>query len=128
MNQDGALIVVDGVKLGSDASILNTIPVSDIAHINVLTNPMEVQKYSAMNSVGVIEIIMKKSAEFTKKDQPLYNGNTLFWEPDLIIDNSGKKLIDFFTNDNSEEVIITINGINGKGTYGSASMQYSVTH
>ncbi len=125
--QEGALIVVDGVKLGSDASILNTIPVQDIAHINILTSAMDIQRYSALNSVGVIEISMKKSEEFTKNQEPVSKGNTLYWEPDLIIDNTGKKMIDFPNNDIPGEVIISINGINGKGIYGSTSLHYSVT-
>jgi hypothetical protein len=127
-NQDGALIVVDGIKLGTDASILSTIPVADIAHITVSTNLMDIQKYEALNSIGIIEITTKKSKEFTKTDKPVLKGNTLFWEPDMIVDNSGKKMIDFLTNENSKEVIITVNGINGKGVYGCTTLRCPVTH
>jgi hypothetical protein len=127
-NQDGALIVVDGVKMGSDVSILTTIPVIDIAHITVSTNSMDIQKYSALNSVGVIEITTKKSKEFTKEDKPVSKGNTLFWEPDMIVDNTGKKMIDFLTNEHSKEVLITVNGINGKGVYGCTTIRCQVAH
>lgn len=125
-NQDGALIVVDGVKFGTDAAILSTIPVQDIAHITVSTNLMDIQRYSAMNNVGIIDITMKKS--FSKNEESVSKGNTLYWEPDLLIDNTGKILVDFLNNDNSDEVIISVNGINGKGIYGSTTLRYSVSH
>jgi hypothetical protein len=127
-NQDGAMIVVDGIKYGTDPSVLRTIPVTDIAHINVSTNVMDTQKYSALNSVGVIEITTKKSKAFTGDNGPVSKGNTLFWQPDLIIDGSGKKVISFANDINTKEVIINVNGINGEGITGSTSLHYSVAH
>lgn len=127
-NQDGALIVVDGIKSGTDVSVLSTIPVQDIAHITVSTNLMDIQKYSAMNNVGIIDITMKKATEFLNNKPTLLKGNTLYWEPDMIVDNTGKKTIDFLTNENSKEIIVTVNGINGKGVYGCTTLHYPVTH
>ncbi len=127
-NLDGALIVVDGIKYGTDVAILSTLPVQDIARITVSTNAMDIQRYSGMNNVGVIEITMKKSNGFVQNQKSVSKGNTLYWEPDLIIDNSGRKVIDFLNTDKPGEVIITINGIAGSGIYGSASLLYSVAH
>jgi len=58
--QEGALIVIDGIKMGTDTGILNAIPVTDIAKINVYTNPSDIQRFTGLNNAGIIEIIMKK--------------------------------------------------------------------
>jgi hypothetical protein len=127
-NLDGALIIVDGIKMGTDASILNTLPVVDIAHITASTNVMDIQRYSAMNNVGIIEITMKKSKAFTKNEEASgkTKSSTLFWGPDIMTDSSGKASASFFSNDNSTEVLISVEGIAANGLSGSSSLLYSV--
>jgi hypothetical protein len=122
--QDGALIVVDGIKMGSDSNVLSTIPVSDIAKITASTQIMDIQKYSAMNSVGVIEITTKKSPEFLKNEanKSKAKSSTLYWGPDILTDNAGKASINFSKNDNSAEVIISVDGIAANGVCGSSSV------
>jgi hypothetical protein len=58
--QDGALIVIDGIKVGTDTEILNSIPVTEIEQVNVYTNPSDIQRFTGLNSSGVVEIITKK--------------------------------------------------------------------
>jgi hypothetical protein len=58
--QEGALIVIDGVKMGTDSGILNSVPVTDIEKINVYTDPSDVLRFTGLNSSGIIEIISKK--------------------------------------------------------------------
>lgn len=127
-SQDGALIVVDGVKMGTDPSILNSIPVPDIAHISVSTNVMDIQRYSAMNSVGIIEISMKKNKEFIKSEENASKdkSSTLFWGPDIMTDSSGKASVSFFNNEKSTEVLISVDGIAANGVCGSSSIHYTV--
>lgn len=127
-NLDGALIIVDGVKMGTDASILNTIPVPDIARISVSTNLMEIQRYSAMNNVGIIEIFMKKTDEFVKngEDAASVKNNTLFWGPDIITDNSGKASVSFLNNEKSSEILVSVEGISAGGVAGCNTVQYRV--
>lgn len=122
--QDGALIVVDGIKMGTDASVLSTIPVPDIARITASTQVMEIQKYSAMNSVGVIEITTKKSPEFLKNEANAKKtkSSTLFWGPDIMTDNAGKASINFSKNDNSAEVVISVVGMAANGVCGNSSL------
>jgi hypothetical protein len=122
-NQVGALIVVDGIKMGTDPSILSTIPVPDIAKITASTQVMDIQKYSAMNSTGVIEITTKKSPEFLKSEanKNKVKSSTLFWGPDVMTDNTGKASINFSKNENSAEVVITVDGMAANGVSGSAS-------
>lgn len=126
-SQDGALIIVDGIKMGTDASILNTIPVPDIAHISASTNVMDIQRYSALNNVGIIEITMKKNSAFANKEEGAgkTKSNTLFWGPDIITDNSGKASISFFDNHASSEILISVEGIATSGLSGSTTVHYS---
>jgi hypothetical protein len=121
---DGALIVVDGIKMGTDASVLSTIPVPDIAKITASTQVMDIQKYSALNSVGVIEITTKKSPEFLKNEANANKAksSTLFWGPDVMTDNTGKASINFSKNDNSAEVLISVDGMAANGVCGSSSV------
>jgi hypothetical protein len=124
---DGALIVVDGIKMGTDASVLSTIPVPDIAKITASTQVMDIQKYSAMNSVGVIEITTKKSPEFLKNEANASKAksSTLYWGPDIMTDNTGKASINFSKNDKSAEVLISVDGMAANGVCGSTSLVVS---
>ena len=77
--QGGALIVIDGSKLGDDVSVLNNISPKDVQDIKILTSLSDIQKYTGFNPVGVIEITLKKgelfpSANSNKKVQLIYNG------------------------------------------------------
>ncbi len=126
-NLDGALIIVDGIKMGTNASILNTIPVPDIARITASTNVLDIQRYSALNSVGIIEITMKKTGEFVKKEEDVHKNksNTLFWGPDIITDSSGKASINFFNNNLSDKILISVEGIATNGLSGSSTLHYT---
>ena len=118
-NQSGALIVLDGQKMGTQADILNTINPQDVETINISLDPMDIQKYTGFNNVGVIEIVTKKGVETLGANVPgpvqevLYQDGfriprvflsttslqgksgkdmrtTLLWNPDLQTDRSGK--------------------------------------
>ena len=60
--QDGALIVVDGQKMGTSMSVLTQINPYDVVSINVSTNPVDIQQYTAFNTVGIIEISTRGSS------------------------------------------------------------------
>jgi len=127
-NQDGALIVIDGIKMGTDAGILNTIPVTDIARINASTNPLDIQRYTGLNNVGIIEIFMKTGGNDTNNQERLKEdiSNTVFWDPDISTDSSGKATVSFFNNNKSSEVIISVEGITAGGLVGSSTVHYPV--
>lgn len=126
--QKGALIVIDGIKMGTDASVLSSLAVSDIARINVTTNPSDIQKYSAMSSSGVIEIFMKKGVNSNEnnEDQLLKKSSTFFWKTDISTDTSGKASVSFSNNDKPSEVILTVEGITTDGLTGTFSIRYTV--
>ena len=123
---EGALIVVDGVKMGTNSDILNTIPVRDIARITASTNVMDMQRYSALNSIGVIEISMKKSNDFINKEESASDpkNSTLFWGPDIKTDTNGKASVSFVNNRLSSAILIAAEGIAANGLSGSCSLNY----
>lgn len=124
--QDGALIVLDGIKMGTDASVLNTIQVPDIAKINVSTNTMDIQRYSALNTNGVIEIYTRKSKEFLNNQNNENRSSTLYWNPSLMTDEKGIASFSFNNPDDSAEVLVVVNGITATGVCGYGTIQYSV--
>jgi len=126
--QDGALIIIDGIKTGTDADVLNTISVSNIAKINISTNPTDIQRYTGLNNVGVIEIIMKKGSDVIEEGKQMIpvKTATVFWEPDLTTDKSGKASISFFNDTTPYTVILTVEGISTDGLAGYSAVQYSV--
>lgn len=112
--QGGALIVLDGQQMGTDISAISNISPMEVDHINVSTNPMDIQRYTGLNSVGVIEIFQKKAkapeAIATKETKRKYEGNyrvastfettppplkrdnrtTLLWIPDQKVSAGGE--------------------------------------
>lgn len=70
--QQGALIVIDNVQMGEDASVLRTISPNQVESINISTNPSDIHKYTGLNVVGVIEITMKGYAPGSRlnEDKP----------------------------------------------------------
>jgi hypothetical protein len=122
-NQDGALVVIDGVKFGTDARALTNVAVSDIAKITASTNTMDVQKYSALNSVGIVEVFTKTGATTnTNETVPVItDADPLFWQSDLKTNFFGKTTISFY-NTKSSPVKISVAGINENGETGTNSI------
>jgi len=54
--QQGALIIIDGVRVGTDIGVLETVSTSDIENINISTNVVDIHAYTGLNSQGIIEI------------------------------------------------------------------------
>ncbi len=69
--QDGALIVIDGQRMGTDASALTMINPQDVEDIRILLDPVEMGIYSGLNSIGVIEIKTKQGGENNSKSNEL---------------------------------------------------------
>jgi hypothetical protein len=71
MAQSGALIVIDGQKMGTQIDVLQSLNPHDIDKISISLDPMDIQKYTGLNNVGVIEIETKRGVQVA--DTP---GNT----------------------------------------------------
>jgi hypothetical protein len=155
-NPQGAAIAIDGVYMGTEAAILNNIKISDLDRINVSTNIADIQQYTGLNSMGIIEVFTKSgnqskktvesvSAEKNLAKQPVtifqspdYNNpktklkantdlrKTIFWKPDIQTDMSGKITLVFFNGDIPSDVVITVEGRTITGLTGSNTLEYHV--
>ena len=137
--QDGALIVIDGQKIGTDAAQLSIINPQDIDDIQILLDPVEMSRYTALNSVGIIEITTKrggnndnkatdvpvqKMESSTKQFIPEAIGNgkydlktTLQWIPVLFTDENGEATITFKTGNIKSTFVLEIAGFTDNGQW-----------
>jgi hypothetical protein len=153
--QGGALIVIDGVKMGTMADVLNNVSPSDVDEIHVSTDPMDIQKYTGLNNVGVIEITTKKgtmtSPESVKsgpKEEQYKDGlriprnfltadalagqkgkdfrTTLYWNPDLEIGPSGTTTFSIPLSEIKSGFVITAEGFTTSGKIIQARQGFTV--
>lgn len=138
MAQDGALIVLDGVKMGTDPSILSEINPRDVEDIQILLNPVEMSRYTSLNSVGVIEIKTmqgkgnnnpfetdskgKTSAIKVFKPESIGNDKynlktTLQWIPILGTDENGEATIPFKAGGIKSTYVFEIAGFTDQGQW-----------
>ena len=149
--QDGALLIVDGVQVGTDVSAISGFSPLDVDHINISTNPAEVHRYTGLNSVGIIEIIMKTGKVTTpltqKESTNKYDGGyrvankfpaeptnpkldtrtTLLWVPEQKVDESGIFEFTVTAGKVISDFDIDVQGISSNGMAGSGSAGFKVT-
>lgn len=150
-HQGGALIILDGIQLGTDISALANISPMSIDHINVSTDAMDIQRYTGLNSVGIIEIFQKTGAikeEKTKvvstdkydhgyrmpgqfPDAPANpkhdNRTTLLWIPEQKVNETGQFELTVTAGRLLSDYVIDVQGISEDGRIGSATAHFSVT-
>lgn len=149
--QGGALIVLDGQQLGTDVSVITSLSPADVDHINVSTNPMDIQRYTGLNSVGVIEIFQKRAKiveqEPKKEGKNKYDGEfrianvfpaetvnpkrdtrtTLLWIPEQKVDESGLFEFSVTAGKVISDFVIKVQGISPDGRMGTGTASFSVT-
>lgn len=143
--QGGALIVIDGQMMGTSASILQGISPSNIDHINVSTNPMDIQRYTGLNSVGIIEVFQKGASRVTEKTikKPGFIeeneaeetkavikrdlGTTLFWKTDQRVDQSGAFTFEIEAGKVISDFVIDVQATTTDGRSGAAKTKITVT-
>jgi hypothetical protein len=154
-NQSGALIVIDGQKMGTSADVLNMLAPNDVESINISLDPMDIQKYTGLNNVGVIEISTKKgetvkyppgykpSAEVLYKDGYRIPRNflsaagirnesgkdmrtTLLWNPNLETGPSGSITFSIPLSEVKSEFEIYLEGTDISGNTGNRSKVFKV--
>jgi hypothetical protein len=137
-SQDGALIVLDGQKLGTEASILNGISPKEVADVRILLDPVEMSRYTSLNSVGIIEITLKRGsdmdavvaaenpekANFNPEFVPTPIGNekfklitTLVWSPMVFTDEKGEAALGFKTGKIKSAFRLNIKGFTDQGEW-----------
>jgi hypothetical protein len=148
----GAIIVLDGIATGTDIEILNQISPKEIRNISISTWPSDIQKYTALNSIGIIEIStihgrqesnLSQIQEFQQDllmidhrfSAPDYlNGEnpqtdnriTLFWEPDISIRKSGNGKVTFYTSDQTGMYKCILQGTDQQGRFFSKEIDINV--
>ena len=148
--QGGALIVLDGQMLGTDIAQLAGINPSEVDHINVSTNAMDIQRYTGLNSVGLIEIFQKKA---TSKDaSPGSESNeryeqgyrvpnnfqalstkpkkdtrtTLIWIPEQTVDATGQFEFTVTAGAVYSDFVVEVQGISENGRVGCGKAVFKV--
>lgn len=147
--QGGALIVIDGQQIGTDISAITNISPIEVERINVSTNPMDIQRYTGLNSVGIVEIFMKRGPQITTPEttkntssdnddmgskvfQPEPSNarrdfrTTLQWIPELIIDESGVAEISVIAGKVISDFVIEVQGMSTNGRIGSGNERFQV--
>lgn len=148
----GAVIVLDGIAIGTDIEILNQISPKEVRNITISTWPSDIQKYTALNSIGVIEISTIRGRQESNLSQiqefqqdmlmidhqfmvPDYlNGEnpetdnriTLFWEPDMLIQKSVIGNVVFYTSDQTGLFKCILQGTDQHGDYFSKKIDINV--
>ncbi len=64
INHSGALIVIDGMPMGEDISILDNLNYNDIESVKIVKNPAAALRYQGGSLGGLIEITLKKGYDF----------------------------------------------------------------
>ncbi|HZL11080.1 MAG TPA: MG2 domain-containing protein [Prolixibacteraceae bacterium] len=149
--QGGALLVLDGQQLGTDISSIQSLSPTEIDHINISTNPMDIQRYTGLNSVGVIEIFLKSA----KLNEPIvknethtsqYDGiyripnvfptepvkqkrdtrTTLLWIPEQKVDESGLFEFNITAGKVLSDFEIEVQGLSGNDRIGKGKVSFKV--
>jgi hypothetical protein len=153
--QSGALIVIDGVKMGTSIDVLNSLAPYDVEEIKISTDPMDIQKYTGLNNVGVIEILTKRGQMVTPSAEPMVQKKelyqeglriprnfltsdalagqsgkdfrtTLYWDPDLDTGNSGTVTFSVPLSEIKSGFVVTAEGVTGSGKIVRAVKTFSV--
>jgi hypothetical protein len=133
--QDGALFVIDGQKMGTNISALEMVNPYDVVSVNVSTYPVDIQQYTAFNTVGIVEIntrgnsslsriskteneVMNEISSFNADEIPnniFRYQTTLYWETGAMPDNDGKINRTFMLSDLKTDFVIQIEAVSADG-------------
>lgn len=147
--QGGALIVIDGQQIGTDISAITNISPIEVERINVSTNPMDIQRYTGLNSVGIVEIFMKRGPQLTSPETEQNTSRdrndsgskvfqsepsnvrrdfrtTLQWIPELTIGDTGEAEISVTAGKVISDFVIEVQGMSTNGRTGSGNERFQV--
>ncbi|MGQ8335647.1 MG2 domain-containing protein [Sunxiuqinia sp. A32] len=150
--QGAALIVIDGQQMGTSIAALNTISPVDVESIEISTNPVDIQRFTGLNSVGVIEIKTKRgenlNVESSEPNPHKYeNGlrvpndfmmiragaenqklTSLYWSPTTTIKSAEEMSIEIPTGEVIGDFVIEVEAIDEQGRIGKATKTIRVTN
>jgi hypothetical protein len=116
--QKGALIIVDGMKRGHQISHLEYIEPESVESIEVITDPSEMNRYSALDANGLVLIETKKGTDQSGKQAKAENQfeSSLYWESQLPLLKDKNSRIVFPTNKRSGKFLLFGFGQDNTGT------------
>jgi hypothetical protein len=96
--------------------VLNSLNPNDIANIKISTNPADIHRYTAFNTVGVIEITSKGGFDETddSKQMTRYN-STLYWNPYLKIQQKSETSVSFKSTKMKTKYRVIVQGVDEAG-------------
>jgi hypothetical protein len=116
--QGGAIIVIDGVMRGTDPGILSSISPYDVESIKASANIADIQKYSGLNSTGVVEVTTRKGPRPEEiRQAPLTSHPTIYWDGQLIPDSNASLKIKINEAPIESKLSILIQGIDANGNF-----------
>jgi hypothetical protein len=123
--QWGVIIVIDGVPRGTDPGVLNSISPLDVKSIKASANIADIQKYSGLNSTGVIEIITKGAdLESIPEERKIVFHPTLIWDPDIQFSSNDETELELPENPAGSSIKTYVQGVDSRGgLYTWKSMQ-----
>ena len=114
--QGSVLIVIDGVSRGSDSNVLNSISPLDVETIKASANIADIQKYSGLNSTGVIEITTKKAnTSALNQAVEIIMHPTIFWDPSTSPEDNGKLILKLPKSPVNTKIRASVQGIDANG-------------
>ena len=147
------LVLVDGVKINDIDKIL-TVSAKDIEKIEILKSRYFISDIviegiihfvTKKGNLSVLEFdrsafrqefeALQPVSKFNSPDysvDSLKNSripdfrNTLYWNPDIIADETGKTTVEFYTSDETGEYTIIVNGISSDGRVGKSETTFVV--
>ncbi len=115
-NQGSVLIVIDGVSRGSDSNVLNSISPFDVETIKASANIADIQKYSGLNSTGVIEITTKKgNNKPVNIPTEIIQHPTIYWEPSISPEENGSLSLKIPRSPLKTVIKTSVQGIDANG-------------
>lgn len=125
----GALIVVDGVKMGHDYQILENINPYDVEDIKVYLSISDIQMFGSFAADGVIEITTKQGKESEAISEAEIKRRTRehpFWVPIIRVDETGEFNFNYSNPDTKLPIMGIIEGISDDGKLGRSEFRYII--
>ncbi len=151
INQQSALIVVNGSLWGDQVDVLNSISSSDVTNLVISSSPSDIHRYTPVDFPAVIEITTiqgmyryrKRPVQFLKDlintEYEFYtpdysfeslsttdNRKTLYWNTHIRVERGIPALVSFYTSDIKSIFLSRAEGLDADGNPVSAEFRFSV--
>jgi len=125
----GALIVVDGVKIGHDYQVLENINRLNVEDIQVYLSVSDIQMFGSFAADGVIEITTKQGRESEAISEAEIKRRAMgnpFWFPIMRVEETGEFNFNYSNPDTKLSIMGIIEGISADGKLGRSEFRYII--